>query len=208
MRRLLVVNLLLTAVCLGACGYLIWRNRYQEQRELRGESMDRRLREFHRVRWIGGEYELPRGSDHYGVAVLEFIDGKFLRRREATPWSVPERGRLLQCTIMWGVAPGEPRMSYYDGHGGVGWSGDDFYAKLDGPWGRCVGPDDFGEQMGYRVIGYAASAAFRDDVEESQKGFAGGLEHALQVRKHVLVMGIRSFASTEEAKDWAHNGRE
>lgn len=81
-----------------------------------------------------------------------------------------------------------------------GSDGDPFYTDLNGGLNRTYGADASGTPLlGYRVIGCARSQTLRPGARE----FAGtDYEEIIKTHQRVLVLGVKPFATREEANAW------
>jgi hypothetical protein len=214
MRR--VAHPLLTVLLALCFGYLLWRDSHRPgfgtlsapESERLSDHADIPLRNYLGAKWLGGDYELPAGERHCAVVLLKFEDGKFSGRQGANVFS-PRRGgsRVVPYYVMWGPGPNGFRV--VNGWPGA-WSGSKgglFYEQLDGGLVRSYGTADLGELRGYRVIGHAQSSQTRRGRDE-HKNHTGDVRFAIENFKCVLVLGIKPFASEEEARDWVLNPRE
>jgi hypothetical protein len=90
------------------------------------------------------------------------------------------------------------------------WSGsqnDAFFANINGGLSRVHGTQELGEIRGYRVIGLAVSNQLRIGSEK-YKNMMGDPDFAIQHRQFVAVLGLKTFASAQEAQSWSLNSRE
>jgi hypothetical protein len=202
----------LTLACVACCVYLLWRDRAREGERARvagrlSADADPILRLFHQVRWIGGDYELPAGEDHCGIAVLTFENGRFTGRHHPWAWSVPPgEPRAIPYQVVWGPTAAGPKTLIVGG--GIGMSGGtrDF-TSLDGMVGRSYGTSNLGEVRGYRVVGLAGSMEARaNSPTDNEK--AGAIHDALRTHRHVAALGVKIFPTAEDAKQWAHGATE
>ena len=195
----------LTLACVACCAYLFWRDRDRgpDRRGRLSEEADLALRQFQQVRWLGGDYELPPGDDHCAVATLRFEDGRFVGRDYSWTWAAPSGGsRVVPYMVMWGLTPSGPRVVAFSGWVSMSGKGESF-VKLDGPIGRSIGQSDIGEVQGYRAIGFAASQELRSGPKTTGGGSADAAR-AIETHKYVAVLGVKPFATADEARDWAH----
>lgn len=218
LRRLwAVAHVALTLACLGCCAYLLWRERDREREVARGREReatrrpavsDPALRQFHQVRWLGGDYELSPEWDHCGSAVLTFEDGRLTGVRHPRVCSIPPDGpRVVPYLVMWGPGPAGTRMATFSGWLAVSAERDDFFAKLDGPLMRSYGETDEGELRGYQVIGYAASREARAEQKKDAPGDRA-VDLTLRSHRYVAVLGVKMFGSEEDARLWARQAIE
>ncbi len=213
-----VAHPLFTLTLVVCCAYLLWRDSHrpgfgrlsQPGPERLSTHEDTPLRNFLGVKWLGGDYELPKGEEHCAVVPLRFEDGKFRGREGGKVFSPqPDRSRVVPFYIMWG--PGLKGTHVISGWPGMWGSSNDnsFFAKLDKGVNRTYGPSaGFGEIRGYRVIGFATSSQTRAGQEKYGQIGGGDIDFALRTRQFVLVLGVKPFATEEEAKDWVYNQRE
>jgi hypothetical protein len=201
----------LTLTCLGCCIYLVWQNRElqrererEHQREFARKTTreDFALRKLNQIRWLGGEYELPPGNNHAVIAVLIYKDGQFASRYWSTTWSIdPGESRVIPFQLLWGPTPEGKRALVVQGFSSSHIGNGDELSKFDGPILRVSGSGDDGELRGYRVIGHAASQEGRNGENPITLSF-GTTEAVLENRRHVLVLGVKTFANREEARQW------
>lgn len=208
-RFLTLAHAGLTLSCVACCVYLLWRDRHREQGHDRlSFGADVYLRHFHKVRWLGGDYELPAGENHCAIVVLKYQDGRYVGRHTSWHWSAESgESRVVPFMVMWSPTPTGPRSMTFSG-GIWGFTSDsDVFAKLDGALGRSHGPTSLGEVRGYRVIGYAGSSEAWA-APENAAGELAAFGHSLRDRKHVVVLGIKTFPTKDEASHWALGERE
>lgn len=194
-----VTHALLTLTAVGCCAWLAWREYHRPDPYRHSSSADLTLRHFLDVRWIGGDYELPRGEEHCVVAVLRFEDGRFLGRFGGGVFS-PGSGepRVVPHYVMWGQGTeGKTRLVNL----GYSSSNDLFFAKLDGGLGRSLGTASSESVRGYRVVGYAYSKETQAG-KERYRDIMGDFDAALRTRRYVAVLGVKPFPTAQEAKDW------
>jgi hypothetical protein len=196
------------------CGWLLYRDfqrpdpkRPDPNRDL--EHADIRIRNFLNVRWLGGDYELPADVEHCGLGVLMIEDGKYVDRHPGTvfsPW--PGGSRVVPYYVMWGPNhKGTTRLIYGWPGSWASSDGDEFFAHLDGGAYRQVGSPQLEEYRGYHVIGYAFSREARQGQEEKAKLF-GSLQLALESRKYVAILGLKTFSTRHDADSWYTGRRE
>jgi hypothetical protein len=201
-----LAHMALTLACVGCCIYLLWRDQDRGRDTGRqSEHADLTLRQFQHVKWLGGDYELPRGEDHCAVAILRFENGRFLGRVGGWAWSVPESGpRAVPFQVIWGPTATGPKMTVFtDGMSMTRSIADDLMGKVDGPVGRAFGSSNLGELRGLRVIGFAASNETRTGQEQSADVSVNNAAEAVETRKYVVVVALKPFPSAEEARQWA-----
>jgi hypothetical protein len=205
-----VAQPILMLVLVACCAYLLWRDSYRpgfgrlstpDPGRFSAHS-DFPVRNFLGVNWLGGDYELPAGEDHCAVVLLRFEDGKF-RGREAGAVFSRRSGdsRVVPFYVMWGPGPKGTRV--VSSWPGFEFNNSPFFAHLNGGLGRSLGSaEGFGEVRGYRVIGYAMSSQTRAGQEPYQQISGHDIDFALRTRQFVLVLGLKTFATAEEAHDW------
>ena len=211
---------LLTLALVVCCAYLLWRDSCRlaavpagpvpPSLERLSAHEDAPLRNFLNVRWLGGDYELPADEEHCVAVLLKFEDGKFKGRQHGTAFSpVPGGSRVVPFYAMWGPGPNGPRAA-------SGWQGvwtasdnDPFYAGLNGDLARFYGKHMvYSVVRGYRVIGYAASKQMRAGREQFEHTVGGSWEEFINNHQRVLILGVKPFATHEEAWDWFENHAE
>lgn len=194
-----VLHPLLTLLLLACFAYLLVRPAAPIPVGRDSEQADNTLRTFLYVRHIGGDYELPPGENFAVISLMEFVDGQFKQGYYKAVWDVSQTGRVCPAKVMWGKTPDGPRLAIF--HGGVTIHSGDF-AVLDGPSGRIGGSTKWNEVNGFRAIGFASSA----DVQPGQERFkdVGGLQsnETIQVRKRVLVFGVKPFPDRNSAEQF------
>jgi hypothetical protein len=200
-----VAHVLLTLTAVACCAWLVWREYHRPDPNRHSTGADFALRNFLDVKWIGGDYEMPKEEDHCALVVLKFEDGKFRGREGGTVFSPqPGGSRVVPFYVMWGRGPEGTKVV----SGQVGFWGtsqkDQFFAKLDGGIGRAYGSTSLGEVRGYRVIGYGFSQQTQAG-KERYRNISVDLESALDTRQAVVVLGLKPFPTQDEAKDWLYN---
>lgn len=201
-----VTHPLLTLAAVGCCTYLLTRPTAPLPSGRMSEDADFALRRFLGVKWIGGDYELPKGENHYAVVGLTFKDGKFVGRHGGAARSAEQTGsRVVPYTVMWGDTPNGLRVMSIEGSISSSWQGDEFFKNLDGGLSRTHGSSMLGEVRGYRIIGYIASRACQPGSEGHENSSGLGPDWQIQHRRYVFLLGIKPFASEQEARDWAYN---
>lgn len=205
---------LLTLAAVACCVWLVWKDQQrptpeQQRRDLERHSSraDIPVRNFLEIKWLGGDYELPESDTHCVVAALQFGDGKFRGRYQATVFSPkPGESRVVPFYVMWGPGPKGTRV--VSGWPGI-WSGahrSEFFAKIDGGLVRVYGDKSTDEIRGYRVAGFAASRKTRPGID-ADIGF-GDLNHAIETREAVVVLGVKPFPTQQEAERWLFENNE
>ncbi|WP_162672644.1 hypothetical protein [Gemmata massiliana] len=204
-----MVHSLLTIALVGCCGYLLWRDSRRSDAESSQRRMSERLsahedmpvRHFLDVKWLGGDYELPAGEDHCGVALLRFEEGKLTGRRGIVFSPKPGASRVVPFYVMWGRGKDGPRVvSGWPWNWG-GSNGDPFYADLGDKLSRSYGDSPLGDLRGYRVIGHAVSKQLRAGREQFVDAVIG-YEDVIKNHQRVLVLGVKPFPTREEAEHW------
>jgi hypothetical protein len=196
----------LTLGCIGCCVYLFDRDlrREIEQKERTLEHTDFALRQFHQVRWLGGDYALPSGQDHCAITILRFEDGKYKERFGSWAWSASSgESRTIPYMVMWGPTADGTQSLVKSGAFSMPGVQNKWFANLDGITGRSYGVSDLGELRGYRVIGFAGSKEPRAGRDQP-KAFSSEIDSLIENHKHVGFLVVKHCSSEEEAKQIAH----
>lgn len=168
------------------------------------DDADYALRNFHEVRWLGGEYELPLTESHCAIAVLKFENGKFIGREHEWKWAASAgEPRTIPYLLMWGLGEGGTKLALFAGGTRSVTQKNEFFGQLDGGLSRSYGKSNAGEIRGCRVIGFASSKEARPGREAFATSF-GDLDQEIKNKKHVGVLVVKPFSSEEEASHWVY----
>ena len=161
-------------------------------------SADHALREFLGVHALTGVYKIPAHEAGYLVTLLEFTDGKLTERGLSSYGSTEHlASRTLRAQVLWGSPAGSakvqlalPGMAVSSNHA--------FWSKLDGgsaSIGSDIEPQSY---EGFVILGFAESDLTRDGRTNTASG--GSFRHAVELKKFVGALAVKSFKSPEEAQ--------
>jgi hypothetical protein len=206
------IHVILTFFAVGACIYLLIRDRSRASQERVKERLSERfswngdfaVRQFLGVKWIGGDVELPEGHDHCGVAILKFENGKYKGWGYRTAFSLqPGQSRVIPCVYMWGPNHDGYRDFWFsNGMAMTSSGGKEESLKVLVGLTRRYGVMDTKDSniLGYHGIGSAHSQSENQPIhfKENESDY----EFESKRYQYFIVMGVKLFASEEEAKKW------
>jgi hypothetical protein len=198
-----VVHPLLTLAAVGCCVYLLLRPTAPVLSGRVSAGEDHHLRRFLDVKRIGGDAELPADVHHCALACFLYTDGQLDQRLSADTFSPSAGSRVIPYFVMWGPTAKGVRGSTVNQWSAMS-AADDIWAKLDGPLAQCFGPTTFGEVHGFRIIGFAASGECRPSQENKRNISSGDVETTIEIRRHVMMLGYKPFATEEEARKYVN----
>ena len=156
------------------------------------------LRGLYSVSSIGGLFKAPKGSSHYIITTLEFVDGKLARRGPMVSGSTEFlRGGNSQAQFLWGKQDGKTRTALV-APGSVARADNDF-------WSSMMSTSNFGDGSGHDYKGYQILGMGQSDVTRAgigDMGFGPDLDRALKERMFVGVLVARFFTTPEEVDNF------
>jgi hypothetical protein len=221
-----VLHPLLTFAAVACCAWLVWKERQRsylegdsglgkpEQNDQRPTSQrkvlhtDTALRTLLNAKSVGGDYQLPEGENYGGIALLWFEDGRFRGRRASLEFpGTPDGVRAVSYQFLWGEGPDRktrvvgllsyPPDGLFTDVSPI--ETDDFFAKLDIASGMT--PSRPAEEVrGYRILTHLSSRKGRGGVGQPME--SSTCAHAIESRQTVLVVGVKTFPTFNQASDW------
>ena len=198
----LVGTLLLTMVCLGCCGYLLWKDRQPQYEPPPPTSEpphiveDLLLRRFLGVRSVGGHYELPLSHTVCQVQLLKFENGKYVGWSGSTAGLLDkDRSAMIPIYMMWGPTPTGVRATILMEEN-TSTNQNDFFAKLDGSILVNNGKQKADTLGPYQVAGYATSESIQPGIDRNT--FSENVKSVIHERQSVAVLVFKSFETWDD----------
>ncbi|MGL6076485.1 MAG: hypothetical protein ACRC8S_20210 [Fimbriiglobus sp.] len=200
----------LTIISVSCCLWMVLRDqRQRDEQKLRLEQsqqtmdLDRDLgfRHLFGVSGVVARVRLPEGENHYGLTLVEYVDG--MRTVLARTIKTMYGDRMLDTSVTWGKTNDGEKLLFL--HGGYIKLTGDFSSKYTGGSSIFSHKEDAIKSLpvldGEIVLNEIISRELRDGVTDQNDNY-GFPQKQIDNRKHVMFLMLRSFPSQSAALAW------